>query len=416
VTPDYRADGVTLYRGDCLNVLPTLGAGSADSVITDCPYGLKFMGQGWDHGVPGRPFWEACLRVAKPGAYLLAFGGTRTWHRLACAVEDAGWELKDTLCWLYGQGFPKGVDVGKAIDRGAGAEREVVGYDDSRSYYDGCVRKEGPKRGEVYAQDGYTRGMRTTATVTAPATDAARLWDGWHSTLKPGWEPVLMAMKPPDGSYAHNALTHGVAGLNVGGCRVGAEGTLRKGNGIRNGKTLNCAVDGSLSTPGVTGSPAGRYPANVVLDEEAARLLDEQAGNATGAHGRSAKDYGPKPMFSGPMRHTAQAVPADRGSPSRFFTRLHYCAKASRRERGEGNTHPTVKPLALMRWLCRLTKTPTGGVVLDPFAGSGTILLAALLEGRRAVGVEVDPAYFEIARKRLSGAHGPLFAPREEPA
>jgi hypothetical protein len=471
-----RVSDWTLHTGDCLEILPTLEAGSVDSVITDCPYGLKFMGQEWDHGVPGRPFWEACLRVAKPGAYLLAFGGTRTWHRLACAVEDAGWELRDTLLWLYGQGFPKGVDVGKAIDREAGIEREVGPH---RVRPDGTTR---PNRenwsganGTVYAQDEWTQtqGGRMGGRESAPATDAARLWDGWHSTLKPGWEPILLAMKPLDGSYARNALEHGVAGLNVDGCRVGITKRVPGSLGTRTGWEgygRRPGRQGKRATDGGNDPNLGRWPANVVLQHHEScvcrgtrrvkgsngvrgastriygggegftaatgepvgyadadgmetvedwdchptlcpvRLLDEQAGDRSCRDGHVDNRFGKFGHANCYGRANGADSPArvygDSGGPSRFF----YCSKASKAERGEGNTHATVKPLALMRWLCRLTKTPTGGVVLDPFAGSGTTLLAAVLEGRKAIGVEVSEEYCRIARKRLAEAQGPLFA------
>jgi site-specific DNA-methyltransferase (adenine-specific) len=392
----------TLHTGDCLFVLPTLEAESVDSIVTDPPYHLTarpgagggFMSLPWDGGdIAFRPeVWRECLRVAKPGASLLAFGGTRTWHRLACAVEDAGWELRDTLLWLHGQGFPKG-----------------------------------------------------------------------KACLKPAWEPILLARKP--GPH--------VLPLNVNGCRIGTGAdkgvwpATARDDDHQNWRLRNGNVP--------TDRTVGRYPANVVLSHHPScvRRGTKRVKGSNGVRGASTRVYGGGegftaatgepvgyadadgteavedwdchedcPVFlldseagerkSGGMMHDRSPrigrcygddlTPGtrgvrrgpDAGGPSRFFTRLHYCGKASQRERGEGNGHKTVKPLALMRWLCRLTKTPTGGVVLDPFAGSGTTLLAALLEGRRAIGVEVNEGYAAVARKRLAEAEGPLFAHARE--
>jgi hypothetical protein len=427
----------TLHTGDCLSVLPTLKAGSVDSVITDPPAGISFMGLEFDSDRGGRLKWvewlasvlRECLRVAKPGATAAVWALPRTSHWTGCALEEAGWEIFDIVTHLFGAGMPKGIDVGKAIDRAVGAEREVGPH---RVRPDGTTR---PKRenwsganGTLYAQDEWThtQGGRMGGRESAPATDAARLWDGWHSGLKPAAEFWWLARKPLDGSYAHNALTHGVAGLYVDGCRV--EGTPRTTHADGN-RRVTSSADGNvpmrMRPHDATPAPAGRYPANVVLGcacegegygpDCPVRLLDEQAGERGGKWGDQGRSDIPKTgnvygKYREARREQTENFIGDVGGPSRFFTRLHYCAKASRRERGEGNDHKTVKPLSLMRWLCRLTKTPTGGVVLDPFAGSGTTLLAALLEGRRAIGIEKDPGYAETARKRLAGAQGPLFA------
>jgi site-specific DNA-methyltransferase (adenine-specific) len=317
------------------------------------------MGREWDHGVPGVEFWAEALRVAKPGAHLVAFGGARTFHRLACAIEDAGWEVRDCLSWLYGSGFPKSLDVSKAIDKSAGAEREVLGKSAYAARANTVSRAIEPGGGVRYSVD--------TRLVTAPATDAARTWQGWGTALKPAWEPVILARKPLVGTVAANVLAHGTGAINVDGCRIslpeGEENpsiaryasTQQHGNNGWNHVNRGARFDASAAAS----AASGRWPANVVLDEEAAAML---------------------------------------GEPSRFF----YTAKASRRERGEGNTHPTVKPLALMRWLCRLV-CPPGGTILDPFAGSGTTGIAALEEGFMFVGVEREAEYAEIARKRLEG-------------
>jgi site-specific DNA-methyltransferase (adenine-specific) len=332
-----------IRAGDCLHLLRELEDSSVSSIITDPPYGLAFMGKGW-------------LRVAKPGAMLLAFGGTRTYHRLTCSIEDAGFEIRDCLSWLYGSGFPKSLDISKAIDKAAGAEREVVG-ESARHVGKKTQRLEGMHGTSTFAE---TPGMGSM--VTAPATEAAQLWHGWGTALKPSYEPIVLAMKPLDGTFAANALEHGVAGLNVDGCRVGSEGGTTRGAGPRRpGTTFD--VGGSIVQ-----LAAGRWPANLVLDDEAAALLDEQA------------------------------------DASRFF----YRAKATKHDRTMGgrvdNSHPTVKPTELMRWLVRLVSPPADGLVLDPFAGSGSTGVACALEGVPFLGFELDPENAETARQRIEAA------------
>jgi site-specific DNA-methyltransferase (adenine-specific) len=558
-----------LYHGDCLDVMATLEENSIDSIVTDPPYGLAFMGKEWDKlksphwrtdrspDKTGRGSWfgdnhdaprygndgptmqawhhawaSAALRVAKPGAMLLAFGGTRTHHRLMCAIEDAGWEIRDVVMWVYGSGFPKSHDISKAIDKAAvvpcdtcnatgktrnpdatswedfwldepcpvchgkgtikGAEREVVGPNPHS-----CP---GRKPGAFHIAGGNHRDQLEARMVeqgidkppiTAPATDDAALWDGWGTALKPAYEPIIVAMKPRDGTFANNALTWGVAGINVDGCRVpsgGVHGSVRSvgqgkgfketmGNGIYNG------TGGVVMPP----HPQGRWPANLVLShtpecrqvgvrkvgngnggparhnendgtvakgkqyehvtrnygtetvpawecvpECPVRMLDEQSGKLTSG-GKNGATYTTDKQgicFPGLDKLTSPAI-SDSGGASRFF----YTAKASRSERELGllghipclkcggldsethidpktgkevkcrrNGHPTVKPLELMRWLCRLTATPTGGVVLDPFMGSGRTGVAAVLEGREFVGIELERESFEIAEAAIAWA------------
>ena len=370
-----RAD---VYHGDCREVMATLDPESVDAIVSDPPYGLSFMGKGWDHGVPGVEFWAEALRVAKPGAHLLAFGGTRTYHRLACAIEDAGWEIRDCVMWVYGSGFPKSHDVSKAIDKAAGAERETVG---PKVYAGGHVQNHsGIAHGGSYC--GFDHSGTTMA--TAPATDAARQWSGWGTALKPAWEPIIVARKPLAGTVAENVLTYGTGGINVDGCRVGAEQTVT----LRSG-SMGKGIYGGDARVGSFANPPGRWPANLIHDgsEEVVGLT---------------------------------------GSAARFF----YCAKASKADRDEGceglplrkegtwggeeddlsegkkkihpsrNHHPTVKPTALMRYLCRLV-TPPGGLVLDPFTGSGSTGKAAILEGFRFIGIEREAEYVEIAKARI---------------
>lgn len=332
-----------LIHGDCLDALPELPEDSIDSIITDPPYGLSFMGKDWDRGVPGARFWEEMWRVAKPGAFLLAFGGTRTFHRMTCAIEDAGWEIRDCMMWLYGTGFPKSHNIEKSV---------------------GDVR-----------------------------------WGGYGTALKPAWEPIIVAMKPCDGTFAQNALAQGVAGLNIEGSRIGSQRRTNTPASPTSASRKSRVEAGYRKDAGKGpgskgGEVTGRWPANVILDEEAGRLLDEQSGESKSRKGKPRKSQKPGDGYG--MTHTG-AEYDDKGGASRFF----YCAKASKKERGEGNNHPTVKPLALIEYLCKLTRPPDGGFVLDPFMGSGTTALACQQTGRSFIGIEKDEKYFEIAEKRL---------------
>jgi len=600
--------------------MPTLPENSVDSVITDPPYGLDFMGKSWDHGVPGIEFWQAALRVAKPGAILMAFGGTRTYHRLTCAIEDAGWELRDTMCWLYGSGFPKSLDISKAIDKAAGAERMLT--------KPGIIQRDG------YGDDWDTGSSESRPRYDLPSTPAAHLWQGWGTALKPAHEdiivaqkpldtptecgiilenlyhleaqlwslldvntaeklfksnrpdydavcafaqwnadekrsiqeglcgqmdtlqfasvmtsclntvtswsstladaladgkmsttetessqtidlktlnsclsaltpnsiirtaitqpgswqsalpaarylsavvaklnstpqrfaaetataralisqqeeeglnltpeysPIIVAMKPLEGTYAENAQKWGVAGLNIDGGRIGTSTELHvsKPRADRTG-----FIKGFVSGTETTSRDFGRWPANLLLDEEAARLLDQQSGESQSvASDRNWQESG----NDNPVRFKGRNIKSgvhfgDSGGASRFF----YTSKASSSERNAGlddepkqflatmgdgiggrehnpkeptawkqNFHPTVKPVSLMRYLCKLTRTPTGGVVLDPFMGSGTTGIACVLEHRDFIGIEIDAKYAEIARKRIADMTGPLFTMQE---
>jgi site-specific DNA-methyltransferase (adenine-specific) len=395
----------TIHRGDCLDILPTLAANSVDTIITDPPYGLAFMGKDWDHGVPGAAFWAAALRVAKPGAMLLAFGGSRTFHRLTCAIEDAGWEVRDCLMWLYGSGFPKSLDISKAIDKAAGEVRGVVGMKHKIGRPNAANQswaRNGKSAGADYATHPKTLGI---GMETAPATDAARTWHGWGTALKPAWEPIILAMKPLDGTFADNAQQWGVAGINVDGARIGTSDVMRRANNVTIGGNGIYGGGKPATTGALPGQ--GRWPANLLLDEEAAAALDAQSGERPsggkkGGYGPGAADGG---MWSQSGPRPCGLTHGDTGGASRFF----YVAKASRADRGEGNIHPTCKPTELMRYLCRLTSTPTGGVVLDPFMGSGTTGVAAVQEGRAFIGIEKEAEYHEIARRRIEGVQPTLL-------
>lgn len=395
--PFFEQDNLSLYCGDLRRVLPTLPGSSVDAVVTDPPYGLSFMEKDWDHEVPGPEYWRAIARVCKPGALLLAFGGTRTFHRLTCAIEDAGWEVRDCLMWLHGQGFPKATDVGKMIDKAKGAVREIIG---TKVGLPGYSLADNGRTNEVY---GDLHNPQAECAITAPATPEARKWTGWANALKPAWEPIVLAMKPMDGTIANNALTWGVAGMNIDACRIG-DNPGYKYNADRNCTTFHgkqgerikqsAAKKGSLFVE----STKGRWPANLLLDEEAARLLDAQTGtlkSGTGIVRTKASDG-----YHGGMGKAddAQVAYGDSGEASRFF----YVGKATTKERGSGNDHPTVKPVKLMEYLLTLLSTPDGGVILDPFAGSGSTLLAAKGLGRRCIGVELTEHNCEIVKARLS--------------
>ena len=328
--PFFEQDNVSLYCGDLREVLPTLPEASVDFVVTDPPYGLSFMEKDWDHEVPGPEYWRAVARVCKPGALMLAFGGTRTYHRLTCAIEDAGWEIRDALMWLYGQGMPKCGDIGKLIDKSKGAEREVIGDKLDRPGYH---LHEGRGNGCYGGGDGLhapgTDARLRAAQITAPATPEAARWTGWAMALKPAWEPILLAMKPLDGTIAHNALTWGVAGMNIEASRIGSESTVRT-----RGDSLTDAGWSSTKRSPVGGSESGRWPANLALDEDAAHLLDAQTGtlisgtncvrtkSGDGYHGRLGR------------AGDVQVSYGDSGGASRFF----YCARRHGRSAGQATT------------------------------------------------------------------------------
>lgn len=385
-----------VVHGGCMEEMRRFAAEGArfDACVTDPPYELSFMGRAWDGtGIAFQPeTWRAVYDALKPGAHLLAFGGTRTFHRMAVAIEDAGFELRDTMMWLYGSGFPKSLDVSKAIDKAAGATREVVGRSARnlpKTKFDGLnggAFREKPGMGEF---------------ITVPATDAAKQWTGWGTALKPAWEPIIVARKPLDGTVAANVLAHGCGGINIDACRVPAEGRpAREVAPLRDGvdyrpNSLAGRVDGSLaSSKAVGAADLGRWPANVLHDGSGEV---EAAFAAFATHGNSArKAKGAGMGYHGADGERGAAGYDDSGTASRFF----YCAKASKADRA-GSKHPTVKPISLMRHLVRLV-TPPGGVVLDPFAGSGTTLEVAAREGFGAVGIEREEEYVADIRRRLA--------------
>jgi DNA modification methylase len=431
-----------LILGDCRAVMAELDPDSIDAIVTDPPYDLTagkqggtgaasvnldspygrsristgnggFMGLDWDAtGIAFDPdTWAEARRVLKPGGHLLAFGGTRTFHRMTVAIEDAGFEIRDCLSWLYASGFPKSLDVSKAIDKHLGAERtEVIGTaaDFAR---DGSQRATDGSHVEPGYSGGY--GDRWAQLLTVPATPEGERWAGFGTALKPAWEPIVMARKPLAGTIAANVLAHGTGGLNIDACRIGYQSDADQASAIPQGRAT--AKTGALAggaqndnhrTEFAPSNDIGRWPGNVLLDEGAAAMLDEQSGERkSGAMNGTYVSWGTQGIHGAGNARRVTAT-ASTGGASRFF----FVAKAPPSERTgvDGVRHPTQKPLALMRQLVRLV-TPRGGVVLDPFAGSGSTLVAAEAEGFASLGIELTPDYLDIAERRVKAVMG-MFA------
>jgi DNA modification methylase len=519
-----------IITGDCIEQMAEMPECSVDAIVTDPPYGLRFMGKAWDkfdsdeatrareragnHQTPGDPkaahpttprsqgareagtydlrlsgqqgfqreaysWGMAMLRVLKPGAHLLIFGGTRTYHRLTCALEDAGFEIRDCLAWLYGSGFPKSLDVSKAIDKARDDKPEArdvarflrdaiagkftadqidarFGWSHTANNYirldlgrtppwdrwlelkellefgddmdaevwrlngrkgkpgENWDRREitGPQSGSYGYQDGERWAKEHHP--TAPATPDAERWQGWGTALKPAFEPIVLARKPlSERNVASNVQRWGTGALNIDGCRIesteddrAASDASMSGNAAWRRAHQNGAATIDVGDGPMVMNPSGRWPANVILDETAAAMLDEQTGELHTGGGVKANI---RPMERGsqvPATTVATDFAPNSGGASRFF----YVSKVDREERNRGtdrNIHPTVKPVALMQWLCRMV-TPPHGTVLDPFLGSGSTGMAALREGFDFIGIEREPEYVEIARARIIG-DGPLF-------
>ena len=398
-----------LLLGDCLDKLKDLEADSVDSIVTDPPYGLSFMGKKWDYDVPSQAIWEECLRVLKPGGHILSFAGSRTYHRMAVRIEDAGFEIRDQIMWIYGSGFPKSHNIGKAVDKIEGNEREVVGTKGLNSFKGTTMRNH---------YGDYNKSFEEVNKLDRGYTE----WEGWGTALKPAHEPIVMARKPlSEKTIVDNVLEWGTGGINIDDSRILTTDNL--GGGATNGSVLD--IEGfdrpwmhdeekmkefgeKMKQKVEHAQTLGRFPANIILDEEAGKMLDEQTGS-------------------------------DVGGASRFF----YCPKTSKKDRNEGcenieaksvgtlnansadlenyggsslgasslkgehknpepknNFHPTVKPTDLMLYLIRLV-TPKGGVTLDPFMGSGSTGKAAIRGGFDFVGIERESEYFDIAKARI---------------
>ncbi len=378
-----------IYNMDCLEGMKLLDDNSIDNIVTDPPYELGFMGKKWDNtGIAYNvDVWKECLRVLKPGGHLLAFGGTRTYHRMTCAIEDAGFEIRDCIQWLYGSGFPKSHNISKAIDKRLGGT---------------------PKQGRFLYKNGKTAGGKRIGQLaggakhyeTIPDTEQARQWDGWGTALKPANEPIVLARKPlSEKTVAENVLKWGTGGINIDGCRIEyqSEKDFESAKGGDSGSTKCNIFSANVKKQSEKITLLGRFPANVILDEEAGKLLDEQSGITTNTRHMSYKRSGGEFINGVPSQPEKGWFKEETGGASRFF----YCAKASKKERGEGNNHPTVKPVSLIKYLVTLV-TPPDGVCLDPFMGSGTTAVACIKTNRKYIGFELLEEYCKIAEKRIS--------------
>jgi len=378
--------------GDCLERLRELPDCSVDSVVTDPPYGLSFMGKKWDYDVPSVEVWAECLRVLKPGGHLLAFAGTRTQHRMAVRIEDAGFEIRDMIAWVYGSGFPKSLDVSKAIDKAAGAAREVTPSSFMQVASEvGSISKN--RRCDVCGLPHASANPCRCERDSGPATEAACQWQGWGTALKPALEPITVARKPlGEKTVAANVLEHGTGAINVDGCKVGTEPSPTFPTS-RNAKIFNTGSgEQDVETP-----LQGRWPANLMHDGSNEVVGLFPVTGASKATPRNNGDF--KSVAKGrDLPHVTYGHDDNGGSAARFF----YCAKASKKDR-EGSTHPTMKPTDLMRYLCRLVTQP-GGVVLDLFMGSGSTGKAAVLEGFQFIGIERELEYLDIATRRIADA------------
>ena len=374
-----------LILGDSVDKLKELDDNSIDSIVTDPPYGLSFMGKKWDYDVPSQEIWEECMRVLKPGGHLLSFAGSRTYHRMAVNIENAGFEIRDQIMWIYGSGFPKSHNIGKAVDKIQGNEREVIG---SRKLQ-GTTLHEGNFR-KNHDEIDLTKGQSP--------------YEGWGTALKPAHEPIVMARKPlSEKTVVDNVLEWGTGGINIDDSRIGLDEELDKSQ-LRtinsSQKTENDGWGMNSKDGDVTQvvRPEGRFPANIIFDEEAGKILDEQTGELSNVGSPKKIDSSKTSMFGAGV--PGFQMYGDKGGASRFF----YCPKTSKTDRNEGlddkNNHPTVKPTDLMLYLIRLV-TPKGGTTLDPFMGSGSTGKAAVRGGFDFIGIEREKDYMEIAEARI---------------
>lgn len=384
-----------ILNGNCLVELDKLPENSVDAIVTDPPYELNFMGKGWDNaGVSfSKETWAKCMRVLKPGGYMLAFGGTRTYHRIACAIEDAGFEIRDCIMWLYGSGFPKSMNIGLAIDKKNGVESKVVGYADTTMP---DFRDVGKKQKEISGINKLTFGqIENSERKETPIYEAQNKWKGWGTALKPSYEPIIVARKPFKGSCVDNVIKYGVGGINIDECRVGDE-TISIHNapaGSFAGGDPNRGSDTNSYRDSV-----GRFPANMILDNQ---------------DGEDWRRY----------FYCAKASKKDRDEGLDEFEEKSAGERTNRKEGSAGitayagatgkarNIHPTVKPTALMQYLVRLV-APKGATILDPFMGSGSTGKAVAYEnkernaGYKFIGIELDPEYCKIAEARIKAIKG----------
>jgi len=388
-----------ILHGDCLAQLKEFPDNYFHAVVTDPPYGLAFMGKKWDYDVPSVEIWKEVLRVLRPGGHVLSFGGTRTYHRMVVNIEDAGFEIRDMTAWLYGSGFPKSLDVSKAIDKAAGTKGE--------KYIDQEFLRRNPDTGQSekgIINKGLFDGEKA-AERFRPGCDDAKLWEGWGTALKPAHEPICLARKPLEKglTVAENVLKWGVGALNIDASRISTEEKLSSGRHTTGDQQGPSGYKTSNRTE-YAQNKQGRWPANVLFDEAAAEMLDAQSGTLkSGARTNAMASNTPNGngVTHGHMERKANKdYAADFGGASRFF----YVAKASKSERSKGveagNNHPTVKPVKLMEYLvCMIT--PEAGIVLDPFCGSGTTGVAAVRNGFGFIGIEREKEYVAIAERRI---------------
>jgi len=383
---------IDIYNGDCLEELKRFSPNSVDAIVTDPPYELNFMGNGWDNaGVSfQKETWGKCLRVLKPGGYLLAFGGTRTYHRIACAIEDAGFEIRDCIVWLYGSGFPKSMNIGLAVDKKLGNKSKVIGTQTVPDIRGDAFGTMNEKQGGSYKN------------ITREIKEAQNEWKGWGTALKPSYEPIIVARKPFKGSLVDNVMKYGVGGINIDECRVSPTGEkLGRNNHVN---TYGGVALHTSNTPGLDQSDKpdnGRFPANTILDtkegEEWRRYFYcSKASKKDRDEGLD--EFEEKKIYGDDMKWGYGNTNGDN-----FGDRI---ANVKRR-----NTHPTVKPTALMQYLVRLV-APKGATILDPFMGSGSTGKAVMYENKernanyKFIGIEKDPEYCEIAKARIEYAKG----------
>ena len=456
-------DNYKLYQGNMLDMLEVIEKESIDSIITDPPYELNFMNKGWDNsGIAFQPdTWKQCYEVLKPGGYLLAFGGSRTFHRIACAIEDAGFEIRDTIMWLYGSGFPKSMNIGLALDKKNGVESKIVGYQGTMMDF----RDTGKKQKELSGVDKLSFGqIENSERKQNPIYEATNEWQGWGTALKPSFEPIIVARKPFKGSLVDNVIKNGVGGINIDECRVGSEviTQLQKDMTKYHGNKLGAGHHTQMT--GITTQTIGRFPANTILTYDETDF-DEVCGgfpntkstyNKDSKHETTIHRENADTLKYGYKTRIDSSSYNDSGSASRYF----YCAKASKKDRDEGldefeekpktltenkgrtfndrcaicgkkfigspetichcenpitdksksamskNTHPTVKPTELMQYLVRLV-SPKGATILDPFNGSGSTGKAVMYENKernknyKYIGIELTEEYLPISKARI---------------
>jgi DNA modification methylase len=408
-------DHYTIYNGSMLDMLEVIQPNSIDSIVCDPPYELNFMNKGWDNcGISFNPdTWKKCYEVLKPGGYLLAFGGSRTFHRIAVAIEDAGFEIRDTIMWLYGSGFPKSMNIGLAIDKKNKVESKIVGTKKTHDF--------SKHKGSMMSFSN-TEEQKTKTNVVN-IKQAQNEWQGWGTALKPAYEPIIVARKPLSGTVVDNVLTYGVGGINIDECRVETDETLQPSSSTKMKYGGNSFYESStMNDPNWVQNPNGRFPANVIHDgsEEVISGFPQSKGASSQNNYSNGSIYrGQSLQESSTKLEGYREWYNDNGSASRYF----YCAKASKKDRDEGlefadfeeqkttrkNIHPTVKPCELMQYLIRLV-TPKGGIILDPFMGSGSTGKACMFENRernanyKFIGIDLEEKYCQIAIARIDYA------------